>query len=362
MAPRGQATVNLDAVRHNLQQVRLRAPNSRVYAAVKADAYGHGAVAIAAALCAADGLAVASLDEALVLREAGVRQPIALLSEPLDTAAIGECVGHGFEPVIFESGQLERLRTPLTAALPIWVKLDTGMHRLGFPPQQAARIHAEVERLPHVRLAGWMTHLACADDVDVPATAAQLRRFESALEGLPGARSIANSAGICVWPASHRDMVRPGIMLYGASPLLNRSAAELDLRPAMTLRAPLISRSRVAAGEPVGYGATWRAQEELPLGVIAIGYGDGYPRHAPSGTPVLLGGMRVPMVGRVSMDMITVDLRNAPNAQIGDQAVLWGEGLPADEIARQAGTIAYELFCRLSQRVRFQYKGSHGSS
>lgn len=356
MSQRAHALVDLGAIRHNVRIAGEKAPRSRIYAAVKADAYGHGAARVAPALAAAHGLAVASLEEAVALRCSGIRQPIMLLSEPLDRAGLPACAEHRLEPILFESSQLDCLaRYPTSAPVTVWVKLDTGMHRLGFPATEAGALYARIAAVPHLRLAGWVTHLACADDLQDPATSAQIARFHDALEDLPGARSIANSAGICAWPASHADVVRPGIMLYGASPLRDRAAADLGLRPAMTLAAPLISRTEVPIGDAVGYGATWRADETAPLGVIAIGYGDGYPRHAPNGTPVLVNGVRVPLVGRVSMDMIVVDLRACPGAQVGDQAVLWGPGLPADEVAARAGTIAYELFCRLSSRVRFEY-------
>lgn len=359
MSPRARAAIDLGAIRHNLAVVRERAPGARVCAAVKANGYGHGAAAIAPALAGADMLAVAGVDEAVALREAGVSQPIVVLSDPLSERALATCVAQRLSPLVFEPGQVRRLAALQTSARPldVWVKIDSGMHRLGFPASQAADWHARVTANSNVRLAGWITHLACADDPADPATNRQIECFDTALAGLLGARSLANSAGVCAWPASHADLVRPGIMLYGGSPLLRRSADELGLRPAMTLSAPLIARSEVAAGEAVGYGASWRAERATPVGVIAIGYGDGYPRHAPSGTPVLVGGRRVPLVGRVSMDMITVDLSACPEAAVGDTAVLWGVGLPADEVARGAGTIAYELFCRLTSRVAFEYHG-----
>lgn len=353
MSRRVRATVDAAALRHNLARVRDYAPGRRVAAAIKADAYGHGLLYAAAALTDADAFAVATVEEALQLRWGGVHHPLIVLSAVRDAGDFAVCVEHGLQPVLHDSSQFDMLANREGPGLDVWFKLDTGMHRLGFPPEEARALYRRLQTLPAMRLAGWMTHLACADDPDDPATQVQVERFNDALADLPGERSIANSAGIVAWPASHADLVRPGIMLYGGSPLIGRNGPEFDLRPAMTLNAPLIARKRVAAGEAIGYGATWRAPEDMPVGVIAIGYGDGYPRHVPSGTPVLLRGRRVPTVGRVSMDLIGVDLRTCPDAEVGDSAVLWGEGLPADEIARRAGTIAYELFCRLTSRVEF---------
>lgn len=354
MSRRARATIDAAALRHNLARVREYAPDRRVLAAIKADAYGHGALNAAAALDGADAFAVATVEEALQLRWGGVRHPLIVLSAVRDAADVAACAEHDLQPVLHDPAQLEVLANHGGPGLNIWFKLDTGMHRLGFPPEEARDLYRRLQALPAMRLAGWMTHLACADDPDNPATLEQIRSFNEALADLPGERSIANSAGIVAWPDSHADNLRPGIMLYGGSPLIGRNGTDFDLRPAMTLTAPLIARKRVAAGEAVGYGATWRAPEDMPVGVIAIGYGDGYPRHAPSGTPVLLRGRRVSTVGRVSMDLIGVDLRDCPDAAVGDTAVLWGEGLPADEIARAAGTIAYELFCRLTSRIEFQ--------
>lgn len=358
MSRRARATVDAAALRHNLARVRDYAPGRRVIAAIKADAYGHGALHAAAALADADAFAVATVEEALQLRWGGVRHPLIVLSAALDADDFAACAEHGLQPVLHDAAQLDALASHGGHGMEAWFKLDTGMHRLGFPAEEAPALYRRLRELPEVRLAGWMTHLACADDPDDPATDAQVKRFHAALADLPGERSIANSAGIVAWPDSHADNVRPGIMLYGGTPLIGRDGPEFDLRPAMTLTAPLIARKRLAAGEPVGYGATWRAPEDMPIGVIAIGYGDGYPRHVPSGTPVLLRGRRVSTVGRVSMDLVGVDLRDCSDAEVGDTAVLWGEGLPADEIARGAGTIAYELFCRLTSRVEFVHVDS----
>lgn len=355
MLQRAAAVIDTAALAHNLARVRELAPGTRVYAAIKADGYGHGAIRVARALADADGFAVSSLDEAMQLRWSGVQKPLMMLSQILDDEVLESAADHGCEAVLFHDDQLSALALHHGAPLRVWIKLDSGMHRLGFAVDRAGEIAEALALLPRVELAGWLTHLACADDVNDAMTPRQIECFQRATRAQPGAHSIANSAGVIAWPASHADVVRPGIMLYGSSPMFVRSAASLGLRPAMQLTAPLISRARISAGEPIGYGATWRTPEAMDIGVVGIGYGDGYPRHAPSGTPVLLHGQRVPLVGRVSMDMITVDLRGVPGTQIGDRVTLWGDGLPADEVAAAAGTIAYELFCQLTPRVVFEY-------
>ena len=351
------AHVDCDALRHNLARVRAAAPGSAVFAAVKADAYGHGALTVASALTGdngVDGLAVASLDEALALRWGGIgHTPIMLLSAPLTHADLALCSEQGFEPVLFDAHQWTALLDWRGATLRVWPKLDTGMHRLGLPAADAPAIAERLRANPALEIAGWLTHLACADERDNNSTPRQLECFARALEGQGGPRSAANSAGILGWPQSHLDVVRPGIMLYGGSPLLGTSAADLGLEPVMTLRAPVISLREVAAGESVGYGAQWTADRPSRVAVLAIGYGDGYPRHLPNGTPVLIHGRRCPLIGRVSMDMISVDVTDVPEVSIGEMATLWGAGLPADEIAVAAGTIAYELFCQLTPRVAF---------
>lgn len=354
MSQRARATIDLAALRANLRVVRARAPHRRVCAAIKANGYGHGLLRTAAALDEADGLAVAQLEAALRLREAGEQRPVMLLSDPLTGNAAAACAEHALEPVMFNTEQLDALEAA-RAPVRVWIKLDSGMHRLGFPAADAAAVHDRVMRIAGVEFAGWLTHLACADDPADEATNRQLDCFARATRDLPGQRSIANSAGVCAVPDSHADMVRPGIMLYGSSPLVDTSAASLGLTPVMALQAPLISVGVIEAGERIGYGGTWTTPEAMPVGVVAIGYGDGYPRHARSGTPVLLNGRRVPLIGRVSMDMVTVDLRGCPQAAVGDTATLWGNGLPVDEIAAASGTIAYELFCQLTRRVTFEY-------
>lgn len=362
MIPRVTATVDLAAIRHNLKVVRKTAPRSKVMAAVKADAYGHGAVEVARALEAGqvDALAVACMEEAMQLREAHLlTTPIALLEGVISIEEAALAVYERLQVVVHDHWQIALLeQLPASAEVQVWFKLDSGMHRLGFPLADVPRLVETLKRHPGWKLQGWITHLACADELDSEATPRQIGAYESALLGVAGPRSIANSAGLLAWPEARVDWVRPGLMLYGASPLPGKTGADLGLTPALRLESRLIAVREYAAGEPIGYGQTWRTPERMPIGVVAVGYADGVHRCLPSGTPVMVGGVRLPLVGRVSMDMITVDLRQAPQAKVGDPVLLWGGELPAEEIAGYAGTLAYELFCGLTQRVRFRYRNA----
>jgi len=358
MIPRVTATVDLDCIQHNLRVVRGLAPRARVMAAVKADAYGHGAVPVARALEAADidALAVACLEEAMQLRHAHVVAPIALLEGVISSEEAAQAVYERLQIVVHDHWQLALLEAlPDSAQLSLWFKLDSGMHRLGFPLGDVPRLVEVLRRHPNWKLEGWMTHLACADEPDNDFTTRQMARFDAALQGVAGPRSIANSAGILAWPAARRDWVRPGLAIYGSSPLPSRDAASLGLRPAMALDSRLISVRQYAAGERVGYGGTYVCPERMPIGVVAVGYADGIHRAFANGTPVIVGGQRVPLAGRVSMDMLTIDLRKVPNAAVGDPVRLWGPELPAEDVATHAGTLAYELFCGLTQRVHYRY-------
>lgn len=362
MTPRVTATVDLAALRHNVRVVRKTAPGSKIMAAVKADAYGHGAVPVARALESegVDALAVACMEEALKLREAHLSTtPITLLEGVISIEEAALAVYERLQVVVHDHWQIALLeQLPASAEIHLWFKLDSGMHRLGFPLGDVPVLVETLRRHPRWVFKGWITHLACADEIDHPATPTQIARYNSALQGVNGARSIANSAGLLAWPTARVDWVRPGLMLYGASPLPGKTGAELGLKPVLTLQSRLIAIREYAADEPIGYGQTWRTPERMKIGVVAVGYADGVHRCLPSGTPLLLRQTRVPLVGRVSMDMITVDLRSSPEAQVGDAVTLWGEALPAEEIAGYANTLAYELFCGLTQRVRFSYVGS----
>ncbi len=307
----------------------------------------------AARALASDVFAVACVEEALILREAGIEQPILLLEGVFEAAELPLCARYGLEIAVHHPDQarmleVARLETPVRA----WLKIDTGMHRLGLDPDTVAAIAQRLRDCPSVwPELGMMSHLARADERDSDYTRQQLQTFEIATAGLSGPRSLANSAGVLGWPQTHFDLVRPGIMLYGASPFVDSLAPDEALRPVMTLHTRLITIKRLHKGDPVGYGGTWSCPEDMDVGVAAVGYGDGYPRHAPSGTPVLLNGREAALIGRVSMDMISLDLRRHPEARIGDPVVLWGEGLPVERVAQAAGTISYTLLCGVTARV-----------
>jgi alanine racemase len=355
--PRVIATVDLGAVADNLHRVRTWAGGARVMAAVKADAYGHGAVPVARALIGAgvDALAVACLEEALVLREAGIAAPLVLLEGVLSTAEAEAALALDLDVVVHAAWQLDLLAGLGAQAGPaVWFKLDTGMHRLGFALDAVPMLQTRLARQPNWRLRGWMTHLACADLPEHPLTPLQLARFAAALAGVDGPRSIANSAGLIAWPQARADWVRPGLALYGASPFADRTALSLGLRPAMSLSSRLIAINAIPAGAEVGYGATWRSQRATRIGIVAAGYADGI-RRTLAAAPAIVRGARVPIVGRVSMDMLAVDLGAVAEAEVGDAVTLWGAGLPVEEIAAAAHTIAYELFCGLTGRVHLRY-------
>jgi alanine racemase len=350
---RTEITLDLGALRHNLQRLRAVAPASRVMAAIKANGYGHGLVRVARTLAEVDALGVACLEEALRLREAGITTPITLLEGFFHADELPAICRHDLDIVIHHAQQIAILeQQPPPTPLRVWLKVDSGMHRLGVPAGEVKVQWQRLTAIGTVVVSGLMTHLANADDLKDAATDRQLRLFHTSCAGLPGERTIANSAGLLGWPQSHAAWNRPGIALYGVSPFIGGRAAEHGLRPVMTLRSELIAVNRLQQGDAIGYGGSWCCPEEMTVGVVAIGYGDGYPRHAAAGTPVLLNGRRVPLVGRVSMDMLTVDLRGQPEASIGDEVVLWGDGLPVEEIAEHAATISYELLCGVTGRVR----------
>ncbi len=353
MSRPARALVDAGALRHNLQQVRRHAPHSRAMAVVKANGYGHGLAWVARSLEAGvDAFGVSSVEEGILLRAAGIACPICLLEGFFTPDELPVLAQHRLEPVIHHAGQLKALaQAAPTVKLTAWLKIDTGMHRLGFLPQAVPDALKQLRNSPAVADIRAMSHFARADIASDPDTQLQIDIFLAQIQNLGLESSLANSAGIMAWPRSHLDWVRPGIMLYGASPLAGRTAAQLDLKPVMTLQTALIAVHARRRGEAVGYGGDWRCPEDMPVGVAAIGYGDGYPRHAVPGTPVLVNGARAPLVGRVSMDMITLDLRAQPNARAGDPVVLWGQGLPVDEIAQSAGTIAYELLCHVTERI-----------
>ncbi|MGI9264995.1 MAG: alanine racemase [Gammaproteobacteria bacterium] len=348
-----QATIDTAALRANLGVVRSFAPGSRIMAVIKANAYGHGIVPVARALAGADAFAVARLEEAHAIRQAGLETPIVLLEGIFHTDQMALAASLRLEIVVHSPEQLEMLEQFDNAyRFPVWLKIDTGMNRLGFPDTVVDDVARRLSGCDSVETPiRFMTHLSSAEERFESTTPEQIKRFDSVLAGIDAERSIANSAGVIAWPGSHADWVRPGLMLYGVSPLRDKTAADLDLKPAMTLTTELIAIKTVSAGGRVGYGGRWMATEETRLGVAAIGYGDGYTRHLGDGTPVMVAGQPAILVGCISMDLITIDLGGAPDARVGDEVLLWGEQLPVERLAEAAGTIPYEMLCGVTQRV-----------
>jgi len=336
--------INRDALRHNLERVREFAPGCRIMAVIKANAYGHGLLNCADDLKAADAFALATIGEALLLREAGVSAPLVVLQGFADAAELALMAQYGLQPVLHQLWQIELLGSLGAGRLDVWLKIDTGMHRLGIPPQHVARAWQRLQTFGVVGSVRLMSHFANSDDVTSDYNNKQLESFINVTSDYDAERSLANSGAITALPESHFDWVRPGIMLYGASPLQQRTAAELGLEAVMSFQSRLIAVQHLRKGDAVGYGGTWICPQDMPVGVVAAGYGDGYPRHAVSGTPVWIDGRVCPLVGRVSMDSLCVDLRGS-GAKPGDRVVLWGEELDVDRVAAHAGTIAYELLC-----------------
>ncbi len=348
-----RALIDTQALRHNLNVIRSRAGRAHVIAVVKANAYGHGLVSTALAIQDAGAFAVARLEEGMTLRAAGITSRIVLLEGVFSRSQLNDAAQDRLDIVVHDARQIELLEQSGGAErFAVWLKIDTGMNRLGFAPRQFRAALERVRELPtpprELRL---MTHLACADERDGDFTAAQMTRFEECTRGLACETSVVNSAGLLCGAAPESDWVRPGIALYGASPFGDATAAHFGLKPVMTLESTVLTVRRIGRGEAVGYGAVWRAARDSDIAIIAAGYGDGVPRSFETGTPVLIQGQRAPLVGRVSMDMIAVDVTGIPGVEVGTAAVLWGRGLPVEEVARHAHTIAYELLCSVSQRV-----------
>jgi alanine racemase len=346
------AQINLTAMRENLARVREKAPGTQVLAVVKANAYGHGLARVLPALEDADGLALVELDAAVQLREKRYMRRILLLEGFFAESELGEVAQRRLAIVVHDIEQVKMLEAAVLARpVEVFVKVNTGMNRLGFRPAAVAAVCERLAKTPAVAALRLMTHIARAEEED--GLAEPLALFETACRGLPYPRSVANSAGIIRFSEIGGEFVRPGIMLYGATPLPFDTADMLGLRPVMTLRSEIIAVQDLKANESVGYGAQYTASRPHRVGVIACGYADGYPRHAPNGTPVRVLGTKVRMAGRVSMDMITVDLTDVPDARVGSPVVLWGEGLPVDDVAAAAATVGYELLCAVAPRVPF---------
>lgn len=344
------AHISTQALQHNLRMVRLYAPHARVAAVIKASGYGHGTLRVAQALHDADAFALLNTEAAAQLRHAGLAHPIVMLEGMFAASEIDDYIALHLIPVLHQPEQLQwLLQAELPRPFDVWVKLNTGMNRLGFHPAQLPQVLQQLQSSGNVNRITLMTHFACADEASGVET--QLASFNAAAGDLRLQRSLANSAALIDCADARGDWVRPGIMLYGSSPFADRSAAQLGLLPAMTLKSQLISVQNLNVGDAVGYGAGFIAEWPMRIGTVACGYADGYPRHAPTGTPVLVDGARTRLLGRVSMDMLAVDLGDLPQANIGSPVTLWGEGLPVDEVAQAAGTIGYELLCALAPRV-----------
>lgn len=352
------AILSTENLLHNLEVIRTRSNNVPIIAMIKANAYGHGIRSTALRL---EGkvysLGVASIDEAIALRKAGVKMRITLMSgafEP-DDLLVAAC--ENFQLIFHNVDQIEWLsKVKLPNPIEIWFKIDSGMGRLGFDLEIAEKAYKELSNNAQVvQPIGIISHLACSDDVDHPLNIKQIDNFNKFTEKLPGLKSLLSSAGIFNFAAHVHDVVRPGIALYGISPIKNKIASDLGLKPVMTLQTRLVAVKDVKASSNIGYGARFTCPQDMKIGVIAMGYGDGYPRSAKDGTPILVNNKRCQLVGRVSMDMITIDLRTCPEAQVGDSVILWGEGLPIEEVAQYTDNIAYDIICAVQQRVKFYW-------
>ena len=343
-----KATIDLAALHDNLQVAQKLAPQSKIMAVLKANAYGHGLLRAANAMKKAAGFAVLNIEEAITLREAGFDQTILLLEGFFDREELRLVHEYHLATVVHQQEQLRLILQAAPGKLDVHLKINSGMNRLGFKPDD---FPSAISALRQARVASvtLMTHFATADE---PAgVREQVSLFREITAGLSYPRSLSNSAALIRYPESHADWVRPGIILYGATPFADRSAADIGVKPAMTLSSEIIAIQNLRSGEMVGYGGNFRADHSMRIGVVACGYADGYPRLAPTGTPVLVEGERVPTAGRVSMDMICVDLSKVPQTRIGSPVELWGTGLSVDEVARSAGTVGYELLCAVAPRV-----------
>ncbi|GAA5191783.1 alanine racemase [Ferrimonas gelatinilytica] len=351
------AEIRRTALMHNITHLRSQIPETKLMAVIKADAYGHGLVQVARWLTGAvDGFAVARIEEAVTLRESGVEARILILAGVFNQEGLEQATQYDLDLVIhdaYQVGLLEQANLP--HGLKIWLKHDSGMHRLGVRCEEFQSLYRRLSHCACVRLPlNTMTHFATADEADGSETERQIARFEAQVQDLPGERALCNSAGVLRWPSAHGDWVRVGLAIYGANPMVGGRAQQIGLQPVMTLKTRVLAVRPQRQGEAAGYGQIWRAERDTRIAVVAVGYGDGYPRHAASGTPVLINGQRFPLVGRVSMDTLMVEIGDAPVA-VGDEVILWGQGLPVEEIAEHAETIPYELLSQVTGRVRFHY-------
>jgi len=348
-----RAVIDIQALRHNYQLAQSLAPESKTIPMVKANAYGHGAVKVSQALAdIAPAFGVACIEEALELRDAGIKQPILLLEGAFDAAELKLAATKGFWVMVENHQQKEAIiNADLALPLTVWLGVDTGMHRLGFQPEDIAEVYKTLNSSRNIsQPIVFTSHFACADDLNNKATLKQIDAFK-ACAPVTALQSLANSAAILAWPKAQREWQRPGYMLYGNSPFAVPQENADQLKPVMSFESAVISLRTIAAGESVGYTANWTAERDSTIATITVGYGDGYPRNATNGTPVLINGVRCPLVGRVSMDMITVDVTDLREVAVGDKALLWGPELPVNEVASHCDTIGYELLTRMPGRV-----------
>ena len=351
------AKISSLALKHNLQTIKQKAPGSKIIAVVKANAYGHGVVFVSSVLeDMVDCFGVARLEEALALRSSGIIKPILLLEGFFSSKDLPVMAVNNIQTVVHNREQLEALQqVSLPNALKVWLKIDTGMHRLGVALEEVEEFCRGLQECPNIEPPlRFVSHFSRADETESDYTLSQLQRFLQVTDKYRGERSIAASGGILFWPNSHLEWIRPGIIMYGVSPT-DTPSSEFGFVPVMTLTSSLIAVREHKAGEPVGYGGVWVSEKETKIGVVAIGYGDGYPRNIPKNTPVYLNGRRVPIVGRVSMDMITVDLGIDAQDKVGDEVILWGKELPIEEVAQITGVLSYELMTKLTPRVLTEY-------
>lgn len=347
------ATVSLSALRHNLSVVKQHAPKSQIMAVVKANGYGHGLLNVAQGLKDADGFAVLGINEAIALRVAGYRQSITLLEGVFDAHELAEVDEFGLQIVVHQREQIMMLKSAtIKTPISVLLKINTGMNRLGFSPSEFAEVYGLLKDCGAVSDITVMTHFANADQSQGVSRA--YSRFQATIGHLPIKQTLANSAAVLLHPSTHADWVRPGIMLYGATPVSGREAMSFNLRPVMQLKSAIISVQTVAKGDGVGYGHLFIADKPMTIGIVACGYADGYPRHAPTGTPIAVNGKLTRTLGRVSMDMLCVDLTELSDAKIGAEVELWGNLIPVDVVAESCGTIGYELLCAISPRVPFK--------
>ena len=355
-----RALIRLGALEHNLGVIQKAAPGCKVMAVIKANAYGHGMVHVAQHLTHVDAFAVARVPEALELRKNGITGKIVLLAGVMNTGELAAAMEYEFEPVVHCPMQLDLLDQSIGGKVDVWCKIDTGMNRLGFAPADADEVLARLRRSAGVRELRLMTHLASADETNGMTTTEQLERFRPIVSGFDGDVSIANTPATLGWSAiveakqefgfGGDNWIRPGIALFGVSPFGDKTGRDLGLKPVMQFEARLIATKPLKSGSRVGYKGAYVSDDDTTIGIISAGYGDGYSRHFRSGTPVLINGRRVPVIGNVSMDMIAVDLGENPDDRVGDIATLWGDNLPVEEVAPWANAIPYELVCGVMNR------------